>query len=359
MSVNCPAAGTLTFPVYEYAHSSTSGCSVTGGYVYRGGLYGELFGKYIFSDYCSGLMRMITKNGTTFTETNLNDLANNEIVSFGEDRYGELYACFYGSGAIKKMSSSGCSPTAFIKGNSTVSPCANTTYTLEAFYSPGLTYQWYKNNVLISGAVSSNYDVTANGNYKVVVNKPGGCSATSNVIKVTFSPTAKITANGPVTFCAGGSVTLSAATGTGYSYQWKKNNVNINGATQSSYIATQSGNYKVKVTDAKGCTKLSGMIKVTVNCKQSVEWQPESIVTEVFPNPANGFATIQLNAKSYEHYKISLTDLLGKMMIEEEVLTDEEGFSQLLINVSQYSKGIYYVSVRNDEDTQFLKLLVH
>ena len=191
LSVNCPAAGTLIFPVYEYAHSSTSGCSVTGGYVYRGGLYGELFGKYLFSDYCSGLMRMITKNGTTFTETDLNDLANNEIVSFGEDRYGELYACFYSSGAIKKMSSSGCSPTAFIKGNSTVSPCANTTYTLEAFYSPGLTYQWYKNNVLISGAVSSNYDVTANGNYKVVVNKTGGCSATSNGIKVAFSPTAK------------------------------------------------------------------------------------------------------------------------------------------------------------------------
>jgi hypothetical protein len=49
---------------------------------------------------------------------------------------------------------------------------------------------------------------------------------------------ASVTANGPIAFCTGKSVTLDANKGVGYTYQWKKAGVNIAGATKSNYTAT-------------------------------------------------------------------------------------------------------------------------
>ncbi len=51
---NCSSAG-LTFPIFEYPHSQ--GCSVTGGYVYRGSDFPDLVGHYFFADYCLGELR--------------------------------------------------------------------------------------------------------------------------------------------------------------------------------------------------------------------------------------------------------------------------------------------------------------
>lgn len=70
--------------------------------------------------------------------------------------------------------------------------------------------------------------------------------------------------NSPTTFCAGGSVTFFANTGTGLSYQWQKNGVNIAGATSTSFRATETGSYQVIVS--QGTTSLtSNAIIVTVN----------------------------------------------------------------------------------------------
>lgn len=74
-----------------------------------------------------------------------------------------------------------------------------------------------------------------------------------------------ISASGPLTFCQGGSVILSVQPA--LSYQWKKNGVNIAGATSLNYTATKTGNYTVLVTIAGGCSALSVVATVTVNQK--------------------------------------------------------------------------------------------
>lgn len=78
------------------------------------------------------------------------------------------------------------------------------------------------------------------------------------------APPAVITPAGSTTFCDGGSVVLNANTGTGYTYQWLRNNTNITGATSASYTVTQAGSYTVDVT-ANGLTTTSTATTVTVN----------------------------------------------------------------------------------------------
>ncbi|MCX6350580.1 MAG: SBBP repeat-containing protein, partial [Bacteroidetes bacterium] len=74
-----------------------------------------------------------------------------------------------------------------------------------------------------------------------------------------------ITASGPVTFCSGDSVVLSTQIAQGFTYQWQLNGSNISGATSSSLIVKNSGNYKVTVTTNTGTSATTVATTVTLN----------------------------------------------------------------------------------------------
>ncbi|MFQ5796788.1 MAG: PQQ-dependent sugar dehydrogenase, partial [Candidatus Bipolaricaulia bacterium] len=81
--------GTLIPSILEYDHSL--GCSITGGYRYRGAQIPELDGTYIYGDYCSGKIWGATEDSSGgWTVTELLD-TNFLISTFGEDEAGELY----------------------------------------------------------------------------------------------------------------------------------------------------------------------------------------------------------------------------------------------------------------------------
>jgi glucose/arabinose dehydrogenase len=83
----CETAGKV-MPVVEYGHDL--GCSITGGYVYRGQRFPALNGVYLFGDYCSGLIWGLWREGGAWQERML--LASDaNIASFGEDERGEIY----------------------------------------------------------------------------------------------------------------------------------------------------------------------------------------------------------------------------------------------------------------------------
>jgi glucose/arabinose dehydrogenase len=97
------AAGVYTEPVFTYANPG-QGCSVTGGYRYRGAVYPDLYGKYICTDYCSGRWWMLTAQPDgRFSSAQVADVTNGEFSSLGEDNKGELYAAGYGTGRIYKI----------------------------------------------------------------------------------------------------------------------------------------------------------------------------------------------------------------------------------------------------------------
>lgn len=78
----------LIDPVAEYSHPE-GGCSVTGGYVYRGSMP-EWNGIYLYGDYCSGMVWGLLNNGNGWETQLLYDL-DFTITSFGQDASGEIY----------------------------------------------------------------------------------------------------------------------------------------------------------------------------------------------------------------------------------------------------------------------------
>jgi glucose/arabinose dehydrogenase len=96
----CSTAG-KTMPIVEYNHSF--GCSVTGGYVYRGVAFPVLTGGYFFGDYCSGTIWAISSTAASpatrvvVLESGLN------ISSFGQDDSGELYVVDHSGGHIYRI----------------------------------------------------------------------------------------------------------------------------------------------------------------------------------------------------------------------------------------------------------------
>jgi glucose/arabinose dehydrogenase len=81
--------GTLVGPVAVYDHGE--GCSVTGGFVYRGDEVPALEGRYVYGDYCSGTIWSIAADGTR-ESVRKESIQVDGLTSFGEDGRGELYA---------------------------------------------------------------------------------------------------------------------------------------------------------------------------------------------------------------------------------------------------------------------------
>jgi hypothetical protein len=86
----CTGTG-FTMPVLEYTHAD--GCSITGGYVYRGAAIPALRGTYFYSDYCGSWVRSFRYvNGQVTEKVQWTSLApTGQVLSFGEDVAGELY----------------------------------------------------------------------------------------------------------------------------------------------------------------------------------------------------------------------------------------------------------------------------
>ncbi len=95
----CSFAG-ITPPVAEYSHAS--GCSITGGFVYRGRDFARLDGIYFYADYCSGRVWGLRRNGTGWETQELLQPGFG-FTSFGEDDAGEVYAVDGNSGTLYRL----------------------------------------------------------------------------------------------------------------------------------------------------------------------------------------------------------------------------------------------------------------
>jgi hypothetical protein len=140
----------------------------------------------------------------------------------------------------------------------TITPGGPTTFcqggSVSLTSSAGSTYHWS------NGSTTQAISATQAASYTVTITNASNCSASSSptVVTVNPNPTDTITAGGPIVFCQGGSVQLTALAGLS-AYQWS------NGATTQSIEVSQTQSNRVTVTDANNCTALSNTITVTAN----------------------------------------------------------------------------------------------
>ncbi len=93
--------GRLVFPITAYNHSA--GCSITGGYVYRGKAVPSARGRYFYGDYCQGTIWSLRAVNGKLRGMRREPFQVSNISSFGEDAAGELFAVGLG-GEIYKLS---------------------------------------------------------------------------------------------------------------------------------------------------------------------------------------------------------------------------------------------------------------
>ena len=89
----------LELPITEYGREG--GCSVTGGYVYRGSRLPSLYGAYVYGDFCSGKIWALRHDGAEVTEELLIVDSPLSISAFGEDLAGELYILSFDGGIYR------------------------------------------------------------------------------------------------------------------------------------------------------------------------------------------------------------------------------------------------------------------
>jgi cysteine-rich repeat protein len=105
-AATCPATG-LSEPIVSYDHSM--GCSVTGGFVYRGCALPDLRGAYFYGDFCTGLVRSFVYRDAAVTDERdwtaalapADGSTIDRISGFGQDGRGELYVCDLGGEVFK------------------------------------------------------------------------------------------------------------------------------------------------------------------------------------------------------------------------------------------------------------------
>ncbi|MBK7970152.1 MAG: T9SS type A sorting domain-containing protein [Bacteroidetes bacterium] len=357
----------------------TTGCNIKGrGYVGTGLLNLSGGGSSQTNDWWEYTPTCYTPSTQIFTTGNTGACTGDSILLFthpgnfyqwkrnGTTISGATSENFYAklSGVYTCVISNACSslttqsititinsqPTATITAAGATTFCAGNDVTLNSSTGAGYTYQWKKYGNVVSGATSASYTASKAGNYKVVVTNSGGCSKSSNNISVTVNPlpTASITAAGPTTFCAGGSVVLNANTGTGLTYQWKKYANNIVGAVNASYTAAVAGKYKCVVTNANGCSKGSNAIIVSVPCRVG---EFAEIPFDIYPNPSSGLFKV-VNGEN-ENATLEIKDVTGKLIYGSQLFDQETE-----IDLTMFPAGIYIAFLKTDSSTQMKKLII-
>jgi gliding motility-associated-like protein len=198
-------------------------------------------------------------------------------ISLSADTNRFISALSAGNYTYRVVDSNGCSsissPTAVFFNNipnaaasalGSTNFCQGSSATLMSNISPGSTYQWRKNNVDIAGENTIWYTATTTGGYTVKVCN-GGCCVVSNTIMVNADtpPIATITPSTLQNLCAGSTATLTASSGVGYTYQWQVNGIPIAGATNATYIVSDSGNYTCNITKG-ACTVAPPTVRVEI-----------------------------------------------------------------------------------------------
>ena len=238
-------------------------------------------------------------------------------------------------------------PKAIISPSEKVSICQNLTKDLTANTGTNYTYQWLKDGIAISGAISSIYKASLAGSYTVIVSENGLCGATSSpVVANIFLPLApKIEFIGNV---------LSIPTGTNPT--WYVGGVMIPNANQTTVSPTKSGVYTVKSTDVNGCESFSDNFSLIITAVE------EEIISEtiakIFPNPATDKIRVEYSSPNpTKSVQAEIINTFGIVMTSKN-LVKQNGIYTTEIDVSKQNQGKFFVRIITDNGVKVVPLVI-
>ncbi|HRH34950.1 MAG TPA: T9SS type A sorting domain-containing protein, partial [Catalimonadaceae bacterium] len=238
--------------------------------------------------------------------------------------------------------------TVLAPGNSS---CQGQSIPLSLNIPTGGTYsiQWKRNNVNIIGAISNSYLANQNGTYSAVLSQSTCAVPTSDVI-LTFHA---IPAT-PTISQIGLDLTSSAPTGN----QWRKNGVDIVGATSQTFTVTQSGIYTVVVNNS-GCLSDPSIGRpVTVTAVDDEIEEDEQFQISVFPNPNEGRFRIEMEGVKHPTIDVIIIDAVGKE-IWNETLTTSDGLKVATdLHFPKLSSGVYWLKVPLKDQVIMRKMII-
>ncbi|MFO0839108.1 MAG: immunoglobulin domain-containing protein [Phycisphaerae bacterium] len=235
----------------------------------------------------SGLTYQWRKDGAPINGATLDTLTINPVSAADLGDYDVVVTnnCGNATSAIATITLDSPPTISTQPTNQTACDGASVTFSVAASGS-GLTYQWRKDGAPINGATLDTLTINPVsaadlGDYDVVVSNNCG-NATSAIATITLdSPPTISTQPANQTACDGASVTFSvAASGSGLTYQWRKDGAPINGATLdtltiNSVTAADAGNYDVVISNGCGGT-ISAVASLSLNPATVITSQPAS-----------------------------------------------------------------------------------
>jgi len=234
----------------------------------------------------------------------------------------------------------------------------------------GSVLKWQENvdgsgwNDISNNTTSLSYsNVTESTQYQAIVRNGACVSDVSEIAEVTIHDVPSITINGSDYIAPGASTMLETDAGF-YSYQWKKDGVDVNGATSSTITITKPGNYKVTVKPSSGGTAYTtgeyviGRIAETqdnMNYVTSIDYLTSGVTesTDIYDLQSDDYAY----SKNYVDGagRAIQSVMLGGSPQGNDVITpieyDDYGrvVKEYLPYVNEERKGVYTASAKTDQ----------
>lgn len=176
------------------------------------------------------------------------------------------------------------------------------------------SYNWSKDGIVLDEEIGSDRVLKVNiaGNYSVATTDSHGCTNTSEnpiFVDVKPLPVVDILLSGPTEFCYGNNVTFTvSSSGTGLTYQWLEKGVEISNQLESTFIASNTSSYSVKVTDENACESNSGIVDVIVRPI------PDATISHNSPTTFCAGENVALSVPVVSGYSYQWSDLNGPIL---------------------------------------------